>query len=215
MNKQNIPPDITYHAQIGQDQYYIENLAPEKGIFLDIGAHDGIFNSNTYALEKYLGWSGTCIEANAQLFQQLQSNRSCTCIHGAAWKESTVLTMEIPSVDTETILGSELGRVKDIGLTSFNDRFEKDTIISEVQAFKVFEKIDHSQTIDYLSLDVEGVELEVLEGLCLDKLDIRFMSIEYDHHPGGAQAFENFLAPYGYKVHRFNRWDIEFEKIKK
>jgi hypothetical protein len=52
-----------YYSQIGQDKYFIENISNKKreGFFLDIGAHDGILESNTAALELDYGWSGICV----------------------------------------------------------------------------------------------------------------------------------------------------------
>jgi len=47
------------------------------GYFVDIGAHDGITNSNSYIFEKYFGWSGICVEPNPNLrsYQTLINNR--------------------------------------------------------------------------------------------------------------------------------------------
>lgn len=62
-----------FYSQAGQDKYLIENIYKnkEKGFFIDIGAHDGITYSNTYYLEKELGWSGICIEPNPKIYKQL------------------------------------------------------------------------------------------------------------------------------------------------
>ena len=62
---------MKYYSQINQDEYYINNIISHKknGRFLDIGAGDGILESNTYCLEKYLGWSGICVEAQEEISQ--------------------------------------------------------------------------------------------------------------------------------------------------
>ena len=107
---------MNYYSQINQDKYFIENINNNKqhGVFLDIGAHDGIVNSNTYALEKYLNWSGYCIEANQKIYKILRENRQCECILGAAWDKNTHVTFEAPSYikkNENNIIASELGRV--------------------------------------------------------------------------------------------------------
>ncbi|MGL4348372.1 MAG: FkbM family methyltransferase [Chlamydiales bacterium] len=71
-----------YYSQYGQDQFVNENFFKNrtKGIFVDIGAHNGISLSNTYFFEKELDWTGICIEPIPHVFKQLQKNRNCLCI---------------------------------------------------------------------------------------------------------------------------------------
>ena len=47
----------------------------KDGVFVDIGAHDGVLLSNTYFFEKHLGWKGICIEPIPEIFNQLKANR--------------------------------------------------------------------------------------------------------------------------------------------
>ncbi len=89
---------MKYYSQIGQDQYYIENIINFKknGIFIDIGANNGIHASNTATLEFDLGWTGVCIEANPNLIESLTKNRPNSKIcNYAAWNKDTTLELEI------------------------------------------------------------------------------------------------------------------------
>jgi hypothetical protein len=52
--------------------------------------------------------------------------------------------------------------------------------------------------IDYISIDTEGSELEVLSGLDLGRWDVRFMSIEHNHVPGKKERIAELLAPHGF-----------------
>src|SRR5260221_7249446 len=72
-----------YYSQCGQDQFLYENFFRTKreGVFVDIGAHDGIFYSNTKFFEE-LGWQGLCIEPIPEVFEQLKKNRKAICIQG-------------------------------------------------------------------------------------------------------------------------------------
>ena len=73
-------------------QYWQDNCinilfwGKKKGVFLDIGAHNGISLSNTYFFEKEKKWRGICIEPNPEIFKELQANRNCIlencCISG-------------------------------------------------------------------------------------------------------------------------------------
>ena len=67
---------MKYYSQAGQDIWVAKKFEYKKnGYFLEVGAYDGIQTSNTYFLEKELGWSGICIEANPSVFNSLALNR--------------------------------------------------------------------------------------------------------------------------------------------
>ena len=63
-----------------------------------------------------------------------------------------------------------------------------------------------------MSLDTEGAEIEALESIDFNLVDIKFMTIEHGNREGYESIFENYLKRFGYRVHRINRWDIEFTK---
>ena len=70
-----------YFSQHGQDKFLNEQIFKGKksGIFLEVGAHDGISFSNTYFFEKNLNWKGICIEPIPEVFKELERNRRCVC----------------------------------------------------------------------------------------------------------------------------------------
>ena len=55
--------------------------------------------------------------------------------------------------------------------------------------------------IDYFSLDVEGLELEVLRTIPFDKLNIKVLSVEYMHGKATKQEYIDFMISKGYRVH--------------
>ena len=67
---------MVYCSQLGQDRF-IDNFFNKKqfGVFLDIGAHDGVTISNTYFLERERNWTGICIEPQEIEFKKLTENR--------------------------------------------------------------------------------------------------------------------------------------------
>ena len=82
--KTNVNENQIYFGQSGQDKFLHKEIFKEKrnGIFVEIGAYDGITYSNTYFFEKNYGWKGVCIEPINERFAQLINNRSCHCVHG-------------------------------------------------------------------------------------------------------------------------------------
>ena len=58
-----------FESQLGQDKYLFENFLKHKnGFFVDVGAHDGVFLSNTFFFENELNWSGVCVEPSSLNF---------------------------------------------------------------------------------------------------------------------------------------------------
>ena len=71
---------MKYYSQFNQDKWLFENHFKDKkdGVFLEIGADDGVDKSNTKFYEE-LGWKGMCIEPSHKRFKLLSSNRNCIC----------------------------------------------------------------------------------------------------------------------------------------
>jgi FkbM family methyltransferase len=210
---------IDSYSQIGQDVYYIEHISKFKrnGFFLDIGANDGILTSNTAKLEFEYNWNGICIEANPDLIEVLTKNRPCSkIIHAAVWQENKTVQFEIPITDIKKTKGNLLSRISNIERNSKG--FKKDTKIKtvRVQAKPVTDIIKENlkppYIIDYMSLDIEGAELEALKSIDFSLIDIKFMTVEHGDRPGYLEEIYDYLKPFGYKIHRVNRWDVEFEK---
>jgi FkbM family methyltransferase len=209
------------YSQIGQDLYYIENISKYKtgGIFLDIGANDGIFTSNTYNLEKEYGWHGICIEANPTLIDSLKNNRpNSKIVNKGVWSSPGELEFEIPLTDKKNTQGNLLSRIKGLDLNKgywedhFNDAvqtitIQTDTITNIIEKFYPF-----PATVDYMSLDIEGAELEALKGINFDKINIKFMTIEHGNRKNYLEEIVKYLKNFGYSIHRINKWDVEFIK---
>jgi hypothetical protein len=68
-------------SQLGQDKIVDEYLHQKRnGVFVDIGAYDGVTFSNTLMLERERGWTGICIEPLPDIFAELRKNRGCVCV---------------------------------------------------------------------------------------------------------------------------------------
>lgn len=212
---------MKYYSQIGQDRYYIENVVKFKrgGRFLDIGAHDGIHTSNTYALEKDLEWTGICVEANPALVPSLQKNRpNSTVVNCAIWNVPGQVEFEISDSNHQGTAGDLLSRISGLDRNSayFKEHFRQSRRALSVEAKTVAQLLQEQQLLpcsfDYMSLDVEGAELEALMGIDFSLVDIKFMTVEHGNRPGYLDSFKSYLEPLGYRVHRINNFDVEFEK---
>jgi FkbM family methyltransferase len=212
---------MKYYSQIGQDQYYIENISKEKrnGIFLDIGSNNGIFESNTAALEFDYDWTGICVEANPTLITDLKMNRPKSIVlNYAVWDTAGEVELEISNSNHKGIRGDLLSRISNLDRNRdyFKKHFKENRHTVKVEAKTITEIVNGLYSfpcvIDYMSLDVEGAEIEALKGIDFSLIDIKFMTIEHGNRPGYIDQFTNHLKPHGYKIHRINQWDVEFNR---
>jgi FkbM family methyltransferase len=192
-----------YYSQVNQDRIVDFTFSRKtKGVFLDVGAHDGITLSNTYFFEKNRHWTGICIEPNPDVFQKLVANRHCICENCAvATEEKQLIYRKVKGHYYSEMLG---------GILEFMDAEHIERINKEVAthvecstedipvACKRLENILNKHgvnEIDYLSIDTEGAEYEILQSLDFDKFNIRLMSVECNKE---SQVY-NLLSSKGYR----------------
>jgi FkbM family methyltransferase len=210
-----------YYSQIGQDQYFIEHISKGKrdGVYLDIGANDGIFDSNTAALEFDYGWTGICVEANPRLIEDLTAARpKAKVVNCAVWHTPGELELEITGSNRNGTRGDLLSRVtKAKGKNNyFKEHFKESSEVVRIKARTITdivrEQFGLPFTFDYMSLDIEGAELEALKGIDFSQIEIRFMTIEHGGREKYLKQIAGYLGNYGYTVHRENQWDVELER---
>lgn len=60
---------MTFHSQVGQDEWVHSMLRSKRnGFFVELGACDGLYLSNTLFFERSMGWKGVLIEPNDNYF---------------------------------------------------------------------------------------------------------------------------------------------------
>jgi len=166
------------------DLFY--NESKTDGFFFEAGAYDGVSVSNTLLFETLRNWKGLLVEANPDNYDQLLT-------HGRkAYSFGNCLSMkETPEVimfDATTIFGGILreGVVKPGDNIPSNDRenqkksFEGLRRTIKMQCFPIYSMLlaVGNPVVDYMSLDIEGTEYDVLKSIPWNKVDIRIISIE-------------------------------------
>jgi len=176
-----------YHSQYGQDQIIDEELFGRRrgGVFLDIGAHDGVSFNNTVYFERVLGWRGLCVEPIPDRFAELQKNRTAVSVRACI----------ASSKGTRGFLRATGYAEMLSGLADAYDPRHLERIRSEVAEFGgsmttidvPCERLDallreHGfASVDLLSVDVEGAELEVLQSFDLSRLRPSVVCIENNY----------------------------------
>ena len=209
---------LQFYSQIEQDKYYIENIIKYKqnGVFLEIGGYDGVTGSNTYFLEKHLGWNGIIVECNPTLVEKCKNTRSCYICDKALYETDDVeITFTIP-VGDEIIGGKEqLGGIKSLlkpeSLKAFQRCYKesKDITVKTININTLLEgrKI---YNIDYVSLDVEGGEVSILKTWDFNKHKVKFLTVEHGNISHYQKSINTLLTSKGFSLHRNNKWDDEY-----
>jgi FkbM family methyltransferase len=168
------------------------------GFFVDIGAHNGISLSNTKLLED-LGWDGICIEPHPNVFKELIKNRKCQKVNCALWSEDTEVNFLSLSGYTEMLSGiyeSYDSRHYNRILNELRTHGGNSEII-KIDA-KKFESVVGRKKIDFLSIDTEGSELQILERINFNDYDIKVICIENNFFE---EKFNEFFNERGYQYH--------------
>ena len=168
-----------YFSQAGQDKIIKEIFFKnkKKGYFIEIGAFDGVQGSNCYHFEKFLDWDGIAFEPSPIQFEKLKKNRKCKLLNEAVSHEiKNVEFIEVTEGLTQ--------------MSGINDNFYRRNLkiisnskTSKTQSIKLktvtFEKsVPKNIDIDYLSIDIEGGELDLLNSINFKDNDIKVVSVE-------------------------------------
>ncbi len=177
---------------------YLQDI--ENGVFVEAGALDGVFMSNTLLLEE-LGWTGLLVEPSNKAAKECKKNRS------AVVEECALVSSEY---NKEHVLGDFLfdgesgsGAWSSITRNTYGYRqgkvFHPMGIYVKAKTLASLLKKHKIKKVDFLSLDVEGYEMEVLKGIDFSEVEIKFILVEVNLREYTLEAMDTFLGFQGYK----------------
>ena len=135
------------------------NNIKRKGKYLEIGGADGYTHSNTFSLNKYLGWNGLILEPDFDMFTTLKKVRP----------SDKVLNKALSPLGIEGYF-----KLRKAGQLSSIKGFEKKDSLSNIRELsRNFQRIKAipisplliENKFDYFSLDIEGAEVDVLKSI--------------------------------------------------
>ena len=197
----------TYRAKHGLDRT-LESLLDVRrgGYFVELGANDGLRQSNTYFLEKRYGWSGVLIEPALNNYLKLLRNRSsnnvffCTACVAFDYPEPFVRLRyaDLMSVTTsvETDLPDINLHVERTRLARADRRTAVEFAAPAAPLSQLLDRAEAPTVIDLLSIDVEGAELEVLRGIDHERHRFKHLLVE----SRDLDRMEGFLAGVDYRM---------------
>jgi FkbM family methyltransferase len=163
---------------MGQDKWVSEKVFPgvKNGFFLDVGSGDGTFMSNTKALEQK-GWTGICVDP----FPRNMQDRSCQIFKEVVFSKT--------GERVKFWAAKELGRIVDtLGDPTLKDILQTAPIVefTTVTLADILERAKAPRFIHYVSMDIEGGEIDALKGFPFDKYQIGTLSVEHNYQEPSA-----------------------------
>ena len=163
---------------------------------MECGGFDGETASNTLSLELEFGWTGLVIEPNPYYYAQLHArNRNIWSLNSCLSAERWSTRLGIPVRCADHLPFEDCRQAAQMSQQSDSDVIQVPcfTFTSIMRALNI-------TTIDYFSLDVEGMELPVLQTIPFESHVIKVLSIEYKHSRGGKEPIVHLMRSKGYSV---------------
>jgi FkbM family methyltransferase len=188
-------------AQLQQDLWALNqfvkshNQNGEGGYFVEFGATDGITLSNTFLLEKTFGWTGILCEPATSFHSELTSNRTSKIDRRCVFSKSGDL------IQFHEVQNKELSGIKEYQHIGGWEAERRNHISYTVETVTLNDLLvtNHSPSvINYMSIDTEGSEYEILKDFPFHKWDIECLTIEHNYSENESKI-DQLLERNGYK----------------
>lgn len=180
-----------------QDLYVTYKLRDKRGgFFVEFGAADGVFLSNTYSLEKSLDWDGILAEPLPEWNRKLLQNRDASIDNRCVWRESgKVLEFNVARAHPE--LSSLKGFGENDSCAQARAVDSEIILVETVSLNDLLTQYGAPRTIDYLSIDTEGSEYEILSTFDFGRFDVRVITVEHNF-TDTREAIRRLLQSHGF-----------------
>jgi FkbM family methyltransferase len=197
-----LDPEFPYVSQAGQDTVIDRLLGGKRGgTFVDIGGYDGTSGSNTFFFEVWRNWTGVLVEPVATQLGKARAVRRCPCLGYAVAPgkgEATFLEVTKGFTQMSGLVDSYdpvlLGKVRD------DPRHAEVTVTVQTRTLSdilIEADLPHP---DFVSLDIEGGEMAVLQGFAFADHQVGFWAIENN---AGTGDIARLMRANGYDLVEF------------
>lgn len=193
-------------SQLGQDIIALSRVGTsDPGFFVEFGATNGLDLSNTYLLEDSFGWKGILCEPAIAWHKELKSNRLAAidtrCVYSVSGKQ----------------LNFTEGSNKELsGITAFavaDERISRDkkSVSYQVETVSLRDLLrtyDAPAHIDFLSIDTEGSEFEILKDFAFEEYSFGFICVEHNRTHIRGKLNQLLIKNGYYQIHsELSQWD--------
>lgn len=199
----------TYYSQCQQDKFLNEVVFNNKknGFFVDIGAHDGKTFSNSLFFEANLNWGGICIEPNPTVFAKLNSIRKSTNLNVCIGNSNKTIKFtqiegyaEMLSGISDSYDERHIQRIDRDIASKGGKRNEIDVEMITLNSIELL----RDTPIDFISIDTEGNEFDIVSSMDFHGLDVKAIVIENNYKN---ERIREFLS--GFDILLFHKLDFD------
>lgn len=195
--------NISNYSQIKQDLKVLSFYDNKRnGFFIEIGANDGINLSNTYLLEKDFDWNGICVEALPDKFNDLINNRKSININKAVYDK----TGEILQFSSDDLLSGITDKID----KHMDSKRKQQISVETITLNDILDENNAPTFIDYISIDTEGSEFEIIKSVDLNKYTFGLIHLEHNYVEPRRSDMKNYLLENGYLYKGENEFDDEY-----
>lgn len=199
-------------GQLMQDLWALWELGEKRdGYFVEFGATNGITMSNSHLLETGYGWQGILAEPNPEYHARLGRERGCHISHKCVYSRTG---------ETMTFLCTEkalFSRLEAINPGDHNEAGGKRDVsqsiaVETITLNDLLDQYEAPDEIDYMSVDTEGSELEILSAFDFERRRVKLMTIEHNFTDLRAKLYDLMVSK-GYarvfpEYTRFDDWYV-------
>lgn len=193
-------------SQLNQDMFVLSELGFKRdGYFVEFGATNGLDLSNTHLLEKEMGWTGILAEPAWIWAGDLTLNRNCHITFDCVWsKTGEKLEFNEPDYPELSTINTFSSGDEHAQKREYGQKY----IVNTISLLDLLEKYGAPKVIDYLSIDTEGSEYEILNAFDFDKYKFRVVTCEHNYTPMRQKIYD-LLTSKGYvrKFTEYSRFD--------
>lgn len=217
-----VPFVLSSSSQLGQDllPLIFGCLSKPNNYFVEVGAADGINNSNTFLLESVLQWSGLLVEPARSNQEKIKRNRNVPleCKAASCADDQSLDFIEYSMSDCKNDSPENQYASQFSGFaTTLKSTYTKgyDASRYQVQTTRLSSSLisrNAPTSVDFLSIDTEGSELDVLSGIDFSVHSFRVITIEHNFNRKKRSIIRDRLLSFGY-INVFpsiSRWDDWF-----
>lgn len=202
------------YAHLGEDLIVLTLLAdrvrnPSKGVYVDVGAFDPVWYSNTLLLHQH-GWRGINIDGDAERINRFRQERPrdvnvCALVSDA---RREVQYVHYPTGGLDQVIGVE-DRPRPNIAGELPTRIDRGTTHTLTELLG--EYLSPGIEIDFLNVDCEGQDLQVLRGHDWDRWHPRVVAVE-GNTPNERDELTAFLSTRGYTLEARMRVTLIFAR---
>jgi FkbM family methyltransferase len=202
-------------SQLRQDLFVLSELEFKKnGYFVDFGATNGCDISNSYLLETKFNWKGILAEPSKRWHSELKKNRKVNINTDCLWSETgkELIFNEVDDGELSTI--DEFSSRDQHKNRRLNGKQYK---VNTISLKDLLIKYDAPKLIDYLSIDTEGSEFEILKNFDFDNFKFRVITCEHNYNDNREKIYK-LLTDNGYirkfvNISKFEDWYVYEKKL--